>query len=96
MSFTYGYLCAGTVFDLSYGMFQLGGASLMLYVMLLILLFLQLRCLFGTDGVVASVSVDGSYRVLHAADTFSICLSLHLVPWHDIGPARPGASKGTS
>ncbi|CAE7822167.1 unnamed protein product [Symbiodinium sp. CCMP2592] len=72
LTFTYGYLCAGTVFDLAYGMFQLGGISLMLYVMLLILLLLQLRCLFGTDGAVTSVSVDGSYRILHTADTFSI------------------------
>ena len=87
VAFNYGYQCAAMVFDLSCGMFQLGVIGFIFYstnVMLaiVILLALQLRCLFGTGGAVASVAVDGMYRALHAADTFSIYCSTQLGIWN--------------
>ncbi|CAE7741710.1 unnamed protein product [Symbiodinium sp. CCMP2592] len=71
-TFVYGYLCSGMVYGLTENIFQPRLTGIMLYILMLILLLLQLRCLFGTDGAVARVSVDGTYRALHAADTFSI------------------------
>eukprot|EP00439_Symbiodinium_sp_Y106_P073709 s112_g13.t4 len=65
--------CTKLIDALVYSMFQQGLISLMpFFVLLVILLLVQLRCLFGTGGAVTNGSADGTYRALHAADDFSI------------------------
>ncbi|CAE7596734.1 mrkA [Symbiodinium microadriaticum] len=61
-TFVYGYLCAGMVYGLTANLFQPGLIGLMLYILMVILLLLQLRCLFSNDGSVPRVSADGTYR----------------------------------
>ena len=76
LTFTYGYLCAGVVDGLVYNVFQQGlVGSVPVFALLVILLLLQLRYLFGTGPAVPSTSgdpVDSTYRALHAEDDFSI------------------------
>ncbi|CAE7247851.1 unnamed protein product [Symbiodinium natans] len=73
LTFTYGYFCAGVVDGLVYNIFQQGLVGLVpVFALLVILLLLQLRCLFGNGPAFASTHVDGTYRALHAEDDFSI------------------------
>ena len=72
-TFSYGSVCTGMVYGLTRSVFQQGLIGFVpFYLLLIILLLLQLRCLFSTDEAVAGSSADGMYRPLHAADTFSI------------------------
>ncbi|CAE7610528.1 unnamed protein product [Symbiodinium sp. CCMP2592] len=75
LTFGYGYFCCGLVFGLVDVSFQQGLVGLMPLVVLLLVLALQLRCLFGTDRHTVAgrrPDLDGTYRALHAADDFSI------------------------
>ena len=72
-TFSYGSVCTGIMYGLTRKVFQQGLIGFMpFYLLLIILLLLQLRYLFGSEGAVAGASVDGTYRALHAADAFSI------------------------
>ena len=66
-------LCTGMVYGLTGNIFQQGLIGFVpFYLLLIILLLLQLRCLLGTHEAVAGSSADGTYRPLAAADAFSM------------------------